>query len=250
MAVVAVLIAGGPADPDTLDPRLYEPQAASKFTYTTADVLEEPVQVPEMPAISRPYREPGVTADSVGEHPTMLVSPILTAAALIEPPYERSYTPHDTRQSECEAFRSLIVDGKDWDVDVVLALAWRESRCNARLVSITNDWGLLQLNATCWAGKDIGGLPEVRVLPATVKPADLRCDGQTPSTPTAQWCYRAKEAAYDTGELPSSPCDAWLNPAVNVETAYALWERYGWQPWCFNDQMRATYACQAAGESL
>ena len=232
------------------DPRPPQPRIVSEITYTTAGVLEEPIEAPELPIIRRPYREPGITANLVGEHPNLLVSPIQTATMLIEPAHELTFTLSDGQQARCQRFRSLILDGKDWDVDVALAMAWRESRCNARLVSITNDWGLLQLNATCWAGKALDGLPYVSDLPASVAPVDLRCDGRTQSTTTAQWCYRAKETAFDTGKRPSSPCDAWLDPAVNVETAYALWERYGWKPWCFNDHTRATSACRAAEESL
>lgn len=249
-AGIAALTVGGTADLDGPGPRPHEPPVAGENTYTTAGVLEEPVQAPELPVITRRYRQPGVTANSVGEHPNLPVSPIQTAAAVIEPGDEQEFSLNDGEQAECRAFRTLIADGKDWDTDVALAMAWRESRCNARLVSITNDWGLLQLNATCWAGKAIDGLPDVRSLPASIAPADLLCDGRTQSTVTAQWCYRAKEVRYDTGSLPSSPCDAWLDPAVNVETAYALWERYGWRPWCFSEQMRSTYACRAAEESL
>ena len=250
LAGAAVLAAGRTADVDRHEQDPHQPQASDEVTYTTAGVLEEPVPGPELPTITRRYREPGVTANSVGEHPNLFPSPIQTAATLIEPALVLHVSPADGGQAKCQEFRSLIEDGKDWDVHVVLAMAWRESRCNARLVSITNDWGLLQLNATCWAGMAIDGLPVVRSLPSSIAPVDLRCDGRTQSTPTAQWCYRAKEAAYDTGHRPSSPCDAWLDPAVNVTAAYELWERYGWRPWCFNDQMRATYACRAAEASL
>ncbi|WP_419931893.1 hypothetical protein [Candidatus Poriferisodalis sp.] len=250
VAGVAAVTATGTARLEIPDPRTHEPQAASESTYTTAGVLEEPIPAPQLPVIRRRYREPGITANSVGEHPNLPLSPIQTATAVIEPAHEQPFLPNDGEQAECRTFHSLIVDGKSWNADVVLAMAWRESRCNARLVSITNDWGLLQLNATCWAGKAIDGLPDVHSLPASVAPVDLRCDGRTQSTTTAQWCYRAKEARYDTGSLPASPCDAWLDPAINVETAYALWERYGWRPWCFSDEMRATYACQAAEKSL
>ncbi len=250
VAGIAILTAVGTVSLETPDARPHPPQAAGEITYTTAGVLEEPIPAPQLPVIRRRYREPGIATNSVGEHPNLPVSPIQTATAVIEPADEQPFLLNDGQQAQCRTFRSLIIDGKDWDADVVLAMAWRESRCNARLVSTTNDWGLLQLNATCWAGKSIDGLPDVRSLPASVAPVDLRCDGRTQSTTAAQWCYRAKEARYDTGSLPASPCDGWLDPAINVDTAYALWERYGWRPWCFSDQMRATYACQAAEKSL
>ena len=250
VAGFAVLATGGTPDVGGRNQPLGQPKASVEMTYTTAGVLEEPVPVPAAPVIVRPYREPGITTNSVGEHPNVLVSPIQTAAVVIEPANALQSSLPQGEHTECQEFRTLIADGRDWDVDVVLAMAWRESRCNAQLVSITNDWGLLQLNATCWAGKAIDGLPEVRRLPESVAPVDLRCDGRTQSTPAAQWCYRAKEAAFDTGQLPSSPCDAWLDPTVNVTAAYELWERYGWRPWCFNDLLRATSACRAAGESL
>lgn len=250
VASLAVLATGSAPDVGGHNQPPSQPQASVEMTYTTAGVLEEPVPAPATPVITRPYREPGITTSAVGEHPNLLVSPIQTATVLIEPAQALRFSQLDDGQAECREFRTLIGSGRDWDVDVVLAMAWRESRCNARLVSITNDWGLLQLNATCWAGKAIDGLPEVRSLPPSVAPVDLRCDGLTQSTPTAQWCYRAKEAAYDTGDLPSSPCDAWLDPTVNVAAAYELWQRYGWRPWCFNDEMRATPACRAARESL
>lgn len=249
-ASAAALTTGGAADVDSRDQRSHQPRASGEITYTTAGVLEEPVPAPADPAVMRPRRTLGTAMNPVGEYLDMAVSPIQTATAVSEPAHEPPPSLHDNGQPECREFHSLIVDGKEWDLDVVLAMAWRESRCNARLVSVTNDWGLLQLNATCWAGTSIDGLPEVPSLPASVAPADLLCDGRTQSTLTAQWCYRAKEAAYDTGHRPASPCDAWLDPTVNLAAAYELWERYGWRPWCFNDQLRATPACRAAGESL
>lgn len=249
-AGVAVLAAGGAADVDGLDQPPHQPEASGGVADSAAGVLEEAAPTPALPVVTRRYREPRNTTNSVGEHPNVLAEPSQTASVAVEPVHTLPFELPDGGQARCQEFRALVGHGRNWNVDVVLAMAWRESRCDAQLVSITNDWGLLQLNATCWAGKGIDGLPDIENLPESVKPADLKCDGLTDSTPTAQWCYRAKEAAYATGELPSSPCDAWLDPAINVATAYELWERYGWRPWCFNDQMRATPACRAARESL
>ena len=249
-ASVAVLVAGGAADIDGLDQHPHQPESSVEITDAVAGVLEEAAPAPAPPVITRRYREPRSTTNSVGEHPNVLAEPSQTETDVVEPVHALPLELPEGGQAECQEFRTLIGNGRDWNVDVVLAMAWRESRCNAQLVSITNDWGLLQLNATCWAGTAIDGLPEIHSLPDSVAPANLRCDGRTLSTPAAQWCYRAKEAAYDTGDLPSSPCDAWLDPTVNVTAAYELWERYGWRPWCFNDEMRATPACRAAGKSL
>ena len=249
LAAVTAVTAGKPADLGTLGARPPQLHIASKVEHAAAGVLEESAPVQQVPVITLPSDGPGIAANTVGEHPDLTPSPN-HGVTVIEPVFEHLLLLGDGEHAECQEFRSLIADGRDWDADVVLAMAWRESRCDARLVSVTNDWGLLQLNATCWAGTAIDGLPDVRSLPSSVAPADIRCDGVTQSTTTAQWCYRAKEAKYDTGDLPSSPCDAWLDPSVNLETAYALWERFGWRPWCFSDEMRATYACRAAEESL
>ena len=249
-ASVAVLAPGGAADVDGHDQRPGQLQASGEVTFTTAGVLEEPVPVPAAPVIMRPYREPGITTSSVGEHPNVLVSPIQTATVVIEPAHELRLSVPDNTPAACERFRSLVANGREWDPEVVLAIAWRESNCNERLVSPTNDWGLLQLNATCWAGQANDGLSDVPSLPEGIQPVDLRCDGIHRSKPAAQWCYLAKEAVYDSGELPPSPCDAWLDPTVNVATAYELWLVQGWRPWCFNETSRASTACQAARASL
>lgn len=249
VASVAVLAAGGAADVDGHGQRPRQPQASVEIADAVDGSLAEAAPASALPVITRRYREPRSTTNSVGEHPDVPAEPSQIATGVVEPVHALPFELPEDGQAECQEFRTLIGNGRDWNVDVVLAMAWRESRCDAQLVSITNDWGLLQLNATCWAGAAIDGLPEVHSLPDSVAPLDLRCDGRTQSTPAAQWCYRAKEAVYDTGDLPSSPCDAWLDPTVNVAVAYEIWERYGWRPWCFNDQMRATSACRAAGES-
>lgn len=253
LIVVGFAVLGLPGMPDIEQPSLHaarQPQAIP-LTYTTAEPLHEPVSEPdELSASPRRLRTPAVTGPVVGEHPTLPPSPIETSATFIEPVHQFRLTHYLSTPAACERFRSLVASGRDWDPEVVLALAWRESNCNERLVSPTNDWGLLQLNATCWAGQANDGLPDVRSLPDGIEPVDLRCDGIHQSKPAAQWCYLAKEAAYDSGELPPSPCDAWLNPDVNIATAYELWLIQGWRPWCFNEVSRASAACQAARETL
>ena len=201
------------------------------------------------PAITRRYRAPGVTGPLVGEHPNLPLSPIQVAAGVIEPAHRLRRSAAEGTRAACQKYRTLAASGRDWDADVVLAIAWRESECNESAVSPTNDWGLLQLNATCWAGQAIDGLREVRSLPASVQPAYLQCDGNRQTSLAAQWCYRAKEAVFDTGKLPQSPCDAWLDPAVNFTTAYEIWKLRGWHPWCFNEASKSTPACEAAAQS-
>ncbi len=221
----------------------FQPRADS-VKATSSALTQPPVLFdssgPELP------RRIGVQGDAVGEHPNLHPSPIATAHVVVEPGDQFRRTVAPGVPIECDRYRPLVADTGDWDPDVVLALIWRESFCNERAVSPTNDWGLLQLNATCWAGKGIDGLSRVRHLPDGIDPPDLQCDGATDATPTAQWCFHAKEEAIVTGRRPSSPCDAWLNPATNLETAYEIWRVAGWQPWCFDDTSRATPACQAA----
>ena len=183
---------------------------------------------------------------SVGEHPGLPSSPIATASQLVEPADEFRRTVVPGTPLACDQFRPLVQQAGDWDPDVVLAFVWRESSCNERAVSATNDWGLMQLNATCWAGKGNFGLPWVRGLPSEIEDFDLRCDDTAAATPAAKWCYHAKEEARHGKRRPASPCDAWLDPKTNLDTAYQIWSIKGWRPWCFDDTSRSTPACQAA----
>lgn len=154
-----------------------------------------------------------------------------------------------TQEQACERWLPLIEQQPGWEPAAVMRFMWRESRCMPFEVSPTNDWGLLQLNATCWAGDELGGLPATRELPSSMRPAVLRCDGSGPAEPlTTQWCYRAKEALHSTGIRPESPCDAWLDPEVNLTIAYRLWQQLGWAPWCFSAESNASYACRRSGE--
>lgn len=194
-------------------------------------------------------RNGGVESNAVAEHPNLPASPIATAYDLIEPKHDFRRTVAPGVPLSCDRYRSQVQDIGEWDPDVVLALIWRESLCNERAVSQTNDWGLLQLNATCWAGKGIDGLSRVRRLPDSIDPIDLHCDGATEATATAKWCFHAKEEARRTGRRPDSPCDAWLDPSTNLHAAYEIWRVRGWQPWCFDDSSRATPACQAASQA-
>ncbi|WP_419839135.1 transglycosylase SLT domain-containing protein [Candidatus Poriferisodalis sp.] len=186
---------------------------------------------------------------AVVEHPNLPASPLVTADSLIEPKEQFRRTVAPGVPLACDRYRSQIQAVGDWDPDVVIALIWRESLCNEQALSPTNDWGLLQLNATCWAGKGIDGLPRVRQLPDHIAQVDLRCDGLTAATPAATWCFHAKEQAFRTGRRPASPCDAWLDPNINLRAAYEIWLVDGWQPWCFNDLSRSTPACRAASEA-
>ena len=191
-------------------------------------------------------RRGGVETDAVVEHPNLPVSPIATAYDLIEPNQEFRRTVAPGVPLACDRYRGQIRDTGEWDPDVVVAFIWRESLCNERAVSPTNDWGLLQINATCWAGKGIDGLPNVRQLPEGIEPEGLQCDGVTEATAAAEWCFHAKEQVRRTGRRPDSPCDAWLDPATNLRTAYEMWRVRGWQPWCFDASSRETPACRAA----
>ncbi|WP_420440196.1 transglycosylase SLT domain-containing protein [Candidatus Poriferisodalis sp.] len=187
--------------------------------------------------------------NAVVEHPHLPASPLATADALIEPKQHFRRTVAPGVPLACDRYRSQVQAVGDWDPDVVLALIWRESLCNEQALSPTNDWGLLQLNATCWAGKGIDGLPRVRQLPDHLPQVDLRCDGLTAATPAATWCFHAKEEAFRTGRRPASPCDAWLDPDINLRAAYEIWLVRGWEPWCFNELSRSTPACHAAFEA-
>ena len=144
-----------------------------------------------------------------------------------------------------EWLREITGDNRRWDPKIVLMLIKRESNCEPSAVSRTGDWGLLQLNAACWAGTEYGELEEVQALPPDVRAVpDLLCAGAHGRPIEAQWCYRAKEEYLRTGDLPESPCDAWLEPAKNLEVAYTLWLVEGWSPWCFNEVSRKTQACR------
>lgn len=156
--------------------------------------------------------------------------------------------PHSTAAGgDCSIWLSEVsAADRDWDPQVVLLFMRRESNCNPNAVSITGDWGLLQLNAVCWAGESISRMETVTDLPDDVAPVRLSCDGKPHRPLEAQWCYRAKETYFDTGSLPDSPCDHWLDPGVNIEIAYELWEDYGWKPWCFNESTNNSRACRAA----
>lgn len=203
-------------------------------------------QAPETPALHGAI----VDGTSVGSHPTIHPSPIATASVLIEPAghFRRTVVPGVPLQ--CDRFRSLVRQIGDWDPDVVLAFVWRESLCRESALSSTNDWGLMQINATCWAGKGNDGLPSARNLPDEIESIDLQCDGISQATSTAKWCFFAKEEAVRTGRRPNSPCDAWLEPETNIEAAYEIWRIQGWQAWCFDTVSRATPACKAVAQSL
>ena len=211
--------------------------------------LAAPPVLPESPTASVWPRRQGVEANAVVEHPNLPASPIATAYELVEPGQQFRRTVAPGVSLACDRYRSQVQKMGDWDPDVVLALMWRESRCTEHLVSVTNDWGLLQLNATCWAGKGIDRLPEVARLPDDITAPELRCDGVTVATPAAQWCFHAKEEGRRTGRRPSSPCDPWLQPETNLQVAYDMWLIRGWQPWCFDDRSRSSPACEAAAES-
>ena len=215
--------------------------------------LQSPLTAPPLvladPPSVVPPRAGGVETAAVVEHPNLPASPLATADALIEPKQHFRRTVAPGVPLACDRYRSQVQAVGDWDPDVVLALIWRESLCNEQALSPTNDWGLLQLNATCWAGKGIDGLPRVGQLPDYIAQVDLRCDGLTAATPAATWCFHAKEEAFRTGRRPASPCDAWLDPNINLRAAYEIWLVRGWQPWCFDDLSRSTPACHAASEA-
>ena len=212
---------------------------------TRSPITEPPLLFESAPRLNASRRN-GVEGNLIGEHPGLPSSPIETAGVLIEPAADFRRTVVPGTPLECDRFRPLVKHTGDWDPDIVLALIWRESLCNESAVSETNDWGLLQLNATCWAGKAIDGLPNVRTLPDSIDVTDLRCDGAALASPAAHWCFHAKEQAIRTGRRPDSPCDAWLDPATNIEAAYEIWQVQGWRPWCFDDFSRSTPACEAA----
>ena len=215
--------------------------------------LQSPLTAPPLvlavPPSVVPPRAGGVETAAVVEHPNLPASPLATADALIEPKQHFRRTVAPGVPLACDRYRSQVQAVGDWDPDVVLALIWRESLCNEQALSPTNDWGLLQLNATCWAGKGIDDVPTVRQLPDGIEPAGLRCDGVTEATMAAEWCYHAKEQLHRTGRRPDSPCDAWLDPATNLRAAYEMWRVQGWQPWCFGELSRSTPACRAAFEA-
>ena len=250
-----ILAAASPpeAGPSTLPMRPSEQRSPLKSAHAASGALRSPVTAPPViieagfPTAS-PRRE-GVEANTVAEHPNLPASPIASAYQLVEPSQQFRRTVAPGVSLACDRYRSQVQDVGDWDPDVVLALMWRESRCTEHLVSVTNDWGLLQLNATCWAGKGIDRLPNVTRLPDGVTAPELRCDGATTATPAAQWCFIAKEQGRHTGHRPPSPCDAWLTSETNLQVAHDMWLIRGWQPWCFNDRIRATPACEAAAKS-
>lgn len=224
--------------------------AAQSSTNGGSTALRSPLTAP--PVIITTGTEPasprreGVETNVVGEHPNLPASPVATADKLVEPGQQFRRTVAPGVSLACDRYRSQVQKAGDWDPDVVLALMWRESRCTEHLVSVTNDWGLLQLNATCWAGKGIDRLPDIGRLPDNITAPELRCDGITTATPAAQWCFHAKEEGRRTGRRPSSPCDPWLQPDTNLQVAYDMWLIRGWQPWCFDDRSRASPACEAA----
>ena len=236
--------------PQTSSPAQTFPAQIEDIGATRSSITEPPLLFESVPPPKAPRRN-GVESHMVGEHPDLPSSPIETAVALIEPSEDFRRTVVPGTPLECDRFRSLVTDTGEWDPDIVLAIVWRESLCNESAVSNTNDWGLLQLNATCWAGKGNDGLPNIRTLPESIDVTDLHCDGATLASPAAQWCFHAKEQALHTGgRRPDSPCDAWLDPATNIETAYEIWRVQGWRPWCFDDLSRSTPACEAAAQTL
>lgn len=235
-----------PASPSVHRSTLSSANAASeaqRSPLTAPPVIIEASSEPASP------RKEGVEANAVTEHPNLPASPIATAYQLIEPSRQFRRTVAPGVSLACDRYRSQVQDVGEWDPDIVLALMWRESRCTEHLVSVTNDWGLLQLNATCWAGKGIDRLPHVARLPDGVTAPELRCDGATTATPAAQWCFLAKEQGRRTGYRPPSPCDPWLQAETNLQVAHDMWLIRGWQPWCFDDRSRATPACEAAADS-
>ena len=224
-----------------------EPEPAATATgHESAQIVR---LLPLMPGDVAIAQQPAVKADwsnSVSEHPD--VPPILgfaeePAAAVM---YDTSHM--NPRELACSRWAALISDGKEWDSEVVVALMWRESRCSPFAVSPTNDWGLLQINATCWAGSELGGLPQATELPPGVRAVVLRCDEGVPEGVTAQWCYRAKASLMDNGTRPASPCDLWLDPQFNIDVAYRLWLAHEWRPWCFNEASRSSHACDMASD--
>ena len=152
--------------------------------------LHIPLTVPPMIVDITPKpispRRGGVETNAVVEHPNLAVSPIATAYDIIEPKQDFRRTVAPGVPLACDRYRTQIQSTGDWDPDVVVALIWRESLCNERAVSKTNDWGLLQINATCWAGKGIDGVPSVRQLPDSIAPTGLQCDGVTDATMAAE----------------------------------------------------------------
>lgn len=217
-----------------------EPAAATRSALTQPPIVLDSIEDPP----ASPRR--GIQGFVVGEHPNLPPSPIATADVVVEPSQDFRRTIVPGTPIACDRFRELIRNTGTWDPDIVLAFIWRESLCNERAVSSTNDWGLLQINATCWAGKGRDGLRRVRHLPPEIGAIDLRCDGATQSTPAAKLCFHAKEQFSQTGQRPKSPCDDWLDPAVNLRAAYEIWSLRGWQPWCFDDISQDTAACEAA----
>ena len=182
-------------------------------------------------------REPAVSLPSAATWPE---EALLATELMEEPEEERSASITD-----CDRWLPLITDDeREWDPEAVVQFMWRESGCDPEAVSPTNDWGLLQLNATCWAGVGDDRLPDIDALPADVAAVHLLCDGAGPRPLEAQWCYRDKES----DEPMTSPCDEWLKPEVNVAVAYDLWQRSGWLPWCFNDSLLETKACRMAAD--
>ena len=218
-----------------------------------ADAMITALSAPPVEVTDEPPRQDrrlyGAEGGRVGEHPGLSASPIATSDVLIEPASEFRRTVAPGTPLACDRFRPLVRNAGEWDPDVVLAFVWRESQCDEGVVSPTNDWGLMQINATCWAGRGNFGLLRIQRMPEAVKTLDLHCDGTSSATETAKWCHYAKEDALQTGRRPSSPCDAWLDPETNLDTAYQIWSIRGWQPWCFHETSQSTPACQAASDA-
>lgn len=208
-----------------------------------------PVMPGDLPAASVGRETPaGGGISAVGEHPPTFQESAWDDEAKVA--IDAAGSAELTRDQACGRWLPLIEQHRGWEPADVMRFMWRESRCAPFVVSPTNDWGLLQLNATCWAGDELGGLPVTEDLPSGMRPAVLRCDGSGPAEPlTTQWCFRAKQTLHSTGLRPDSPCDAWLDPGKNIEVAYRLWQRLGWAPWCFSAESHASFACRSARNS-
>lgn len=239
-----------PLSPETSRIQISAALLDETASMATRTALTEPPVIFDQTSKTPAPRRIVVDGTSVGSHPTIHPSPIATASVFIEPAghFRRTVVPGTPLQ--CDRFRSLVSETGEWDPDVVLAFVWRESLCRESALSSTNDWGLMQINATCWAGKGNDGLPSVRSLPDEIESIDLQCDGTSQATSTAKWCFFAKEEAVRTGRRPNSPCDAWLEPETNIAAAYEIWRIQGWQAWCFDTVSQATPACKAVAQSL
>lgn len=224
-----------------------EPEPAAPVPAPVPEAVQRVRLLPLMPGDLPPIPQPAVKADwsnIVSEHPDVPRRMGFEEEPVAATMYDTSHL-HPSELA-CSRWAALISDGKEWDSEIVAALMWRESRCSPFAVSPTNDWGLLQINATCWAGSELGGLPQATELPPGVRAVALRCDEGAPEGVTAQWCYRAKASLMDNGTRPTSPCDLWLDPQFNIEVAYRLWLAHEWRPWCFNEASRSSHACGMA----